>query len=69
VAALRAALGPNAGLRHLARLRPAARPTAAQRLELKLLREQAPLAAIGTPALPEFFSARVGSKTFPTQSP
>jgi hypothetical protein len=43
----------------LARLDRSQRLTAAGQLELQLIRGPAPLAAIGTPAIPEFFSARV----------
>jgi hypothetical protein len=37
---------------------------AAERLELDLLKREAPVAAFGNPTIPEFFSARVGCKTF-----
>jgi ABC-type oligopeptide transport system substrate-binding subunit len=40
------------------------RVTAASRLELQLMRGPAPLAAIGTPVIPEFFSARVSCHVF-----
>jgi ABC-type transport system substrate-binding protein/streptogramin lyase len=48
----------------LTRLDRSQRLTAAGRLELHLMRGPAPLAAIGTPAIPEFFSARVSCHTF-----
>jgi hypothetical protein len=47
---------------------PLARLPAAGRLELSLLRRQAPAAAFGTPTIPEFFSTRVGCKAFPPVS-
>ena len=40
------------------------RVTAASQLELQLMRGPAPLAAIGTPVIPEFFSARVRCHVF-----
>jgi hypothetical protein len=64
VAALRAAVGNQAGVRRLARLGGARRMKAAERYELELLRRAPPAAAFGTPTIPQFFSARVGCKTF-----
>jgi DNA-binding SARP family transcriptional activator len=66
VAALRAALGDRdtSELDRLARLNDRTRITATAQLELNLLRTSAPAAALGTPTIPEFFSARVGCKTF-----
>jgi ABC-type transport system substrate-binding protein/streptogramin lyase len=46
-------------LDNIARLDRRQRLTATGQLELQLIRGPAPLAAIGTPAIPEFFSARV----------
>ena len=40
------------------------RVSAASQLELQLMRGPAPLAAIGTPVIPEFFSARVRCHVF-----
>jgi hypothetical protein len=54
----------QARLDTLAQLDRPQRLAAVGRLELQLLRQQAPLAAFGTPTIPEFFSARVGCKTF-----
>jgi len=51
-------------LDELAGLNPDQRPTAAGQLELQLMRGPAPLAAIGTPVIPEFFSARVSCHVF-----
>jgi len=48
----------------LTRLDRAQRLTAAGQLELQLMRGPAPLAAIGTPAIPQFFSARVSCHVF-----
>jgi hypothetical protein len=48
----------------LTRLDRPQRLTAASRLELQLMRGPAPVAAIGTPAIPEFFSARVSCHIF-----
>ena len=62
VAFLKTALGGRFAqdrLDNLARLDRSQRLTAAGQLELQLIRGPAPLAAIGTPAIPEFFSARV----------
>jgi ABC-type transport system substrate-binding protein len=66
VATLRAALGRafRRQLDHVARLDRAHRLVAAERLELRLLKGQAPVAPFGNPTIPEFFSARVGCKTF-----
>jgi ABC-type transport system substrate-binding protein len=66
VAALRAELGSRykARLDALAQLDRPQRLIAAGRLELDLLRRSAPIAAIGTPTIPELFSTRVGCKTF-----
>ena len=62
VAFLKTALGGRFAqdrLDNLARLDRSQRLAAAGQLELQLIRGPAPLAAIGTPAIPEFFSARV----------
>ena len=62
VAFLKTALGGRFAqdrLDNLTRLDRRPRLTAAGQLELQLMRGPAPLAAIGTPAIPEFFSARV----------
>lgn len=57
------ALGPRAPARHrLDRVDRAHRLAAAGRLEIRLLRNDPPAAAFGTPTVPEFFSARVGCK-------
>jgi hypothetical protein len=65
VEALRSALGARfAGrLQRVARLDRGNRLVAAGRLELELLRD-APVAAFGTPTIPELFSARVACKRF-----
>jgi ABC-type transport system substrate-binding protein len=66
VAFLRRALGTEAerlDMKPLAKLDRARRLSAAGRLELALLRQRPPAAALGTPTIPEFFSARVGCKT------
>jgi len=65
VAFMRNALGVAAkglGVEKLAHLNRPRRLSAAGRLELALLRHRPPAAAIGTPTVPEFFSARVGCK-------
>jgi hypothetical protein len=49
---------------NLTRLDRSQRLAAAGRLEFQLMRGAGPLAAIGTPAIPEFFSARVSSHIF-----
>jgi len=55
------ALAPRAPVRHLLdRLDRAHRLAAAGRVEIKLLQNDPPAAAFGTPTVPEFFSARVG---------
>jgi DNA-binding SARP family transcriptional activator/ABC-type transport system substrate-binding protein len=62
VAFLKTALGGRFAqdrLDNLTRLDRSQRLTAAGQLELQLIRGPAPIAAIGTPAIPEFFSARV----------
>jgi DNA-binding SARP family transcriptional activator/ABC-type transport system substrate-binding protein/DNA-binding beta-propeller fold protein YncE len=62
VAFLKTALGGRFAqdrLGKLTRLDRSQQLAAASRLELQLMRGPAPLAAIGTPAIPEFFSARV----------
>jgi hypothetical protein len=64
VAALRAALGNGVPLAGIDDLAGAARRVAAERLELRVLRQVAPAAAFGTPVMPQFFSARVGCETF-----
>jgi hypothetical protein len=46
----------------LDRLDRAHRLAAAGRVEIKLLQNDPPAAAFGTPTFPEFFSARVGCK-------
>jgi ABC-type transport system substrate-binding protein len=64
---LKAALGGGFGqdsLAKLAGLDRGQRVTAASQLELQLMRGPAPLAAIGTPIVPEFFSARVSCQVF-----
>ena len=66
VAFLRAALGdaaPHRRLRAIALLDRPGRIAAAARLEKFLLRNSAPAAAFGTPAIPQFFSERVGCRT------
>jgi hypothetical protein len=66
VAFMRRALGAGAPRKRLDAIALLDRPrrlTAAARLELQLLRGQAPVAAFGTPAIPELFSARVGCRT------
>jgi ABC-type transport system substrate-binding protein len=64
IAALRAAIGDNAALAGIDQLPHASQPAAAEKLEFRLLRHQPPAAAFGTPTMPQFFSARVGCKTF-----
>ncbi len=66
VVALRIAVGRRLGSRldRLAQLDRPGRLAAAERLEVNLLRNEAPAAAIGTPTIPELFSARVGCMTF-----
>ena len=67
VAFLRTALGGRFAqdrLDKIARLDRRQRLAAAGQLELQLMRGQAPLAAFGTPAIPEFFSARVSCHIF-----
>jgi hypothetical protein len=49
-------------LERVALLRGAARSSAYRELSVKLAREVAPFAALSTPVLPEFFSARVGCR-------
>ena len=64
---LKTALGGGFGqdsLAKLAGLDRGQRVTAASQLELQLMRGPAPLAAIGTPVVPEFFSARVSCHVF-----
>jgi ABC-type transport system substrate-binding protein/DNA-binding SARP family transcriptional activator/streptogramin lyase len=64
---LKTALGDGFGqdsLAKLAGLDRDQRVSAASQLELQLMRGPAPLAAIGTPVIPEFFSARVGCHVF-----
>jgi DNA-binding SARP family transcriptional activator/ABC-type transport system substrate-binding protein len=71
VAFLKDALGLKAGdrsIRTAAALAGPARLEAAARVERSLLRRRAPAAAFGTPAIPEFFSSRVGCKAFPRVS-
>jgi DNA-binding SARP family transcriptional activator/ABC-type transport system substrate-binding protein len=66
VAFMRRAFGVAAerlGVNRLAGLDRRRRLSAAGRLELALLRRQPPAAALGTPTIPEFFSARVGCRT------
>ena len=66
VAFLRAALGdaaPRRRLRAISLLDRPRRIAAAARLEQILLRKSAPAAAFGTPAIPQFFSERVGCRT------
>jgi DNA-binding SARP family transcriptional activator/streptogramin lyase len=66
VAFLRAALGdaaPHRRLRAISLLDRPGRIAAAARLEKFLLRNSAPAAAFGTPAIPQFFSERVGCRT------
>jgi hypothetical protein len=50
------------GVNRLGRLDRPRRLSAAGRLELALLRQRPPAAALGTPTIPEFFSARVGCR-------
>ena len=67
VAFLKTALGPRFaqdGLDKLAQLDRNQRIASASRLEFQLMRGSAPLAAFGTPAIPEFFSARVSCRVF-----
>jgi len=67
VAFLTTALGGGYGHDSLAKLSGLDRDqrvSAASQLELQLMRGPAPLAAIGTPVIPEFFSARVGCRVF-----
>jgi DNA-binding SARP family transcriptional activator/ABC-type transport system substrate-binding protein/streptogramin lyase len=62
VAFLKTALGPQFAQDHLdqlAQLDRNQRIASASQLESQLMRGPAPLAAFGTPAMPEFFSARV----------
>jgi len=54
----------HARLSAAARLSGARRDLAYARLDLQIARDAAPLAAYGNPAIPNFFSARVGCKTF-----
>ena len=64
---LKIALGGGFGQDSLAKLTgldPGQRVSAASQLELQLMRGPAPLAAIGTPVIPEFFSARVTCHVF-----
>jgi DNA-binding SARP family transcriptional activator/ABC-type transport system substrate-binding protein len=65
VAFMRRAFGVAAeplGVNRLGRLDRPRRLSAAGRLELALLRQRPPAAALGTPTIPEFFSARVGCR-------
>jgi hypothetical protein len=66
VAALRSALGGRFSheLDEVVPLDRTHRLSAAERLELDLLQNEAPVAPFGNPAIPAFFSARVGCKTF-----
>jgi DNA-binding SARP family transcriptional activator/ABC-type transport system substrate-binding protein len=67
VAFLKTALGPRFAqdqLDKLAQLDRNQRIASASRLESQLMRGSAPLAAFGTPAIPEFFSARVSCHVF-----
>jgi hypothetical protein len=64
VAALRATVGARVDVAALARLGRSERLAASNRLDLELLRRDAPAAAFGTPSIPELFSERVGCKTF-----
>jgi DNA-binding SARP family transcriptional activator/ABC-type transport system substrate-binding protein/streptogramin lyase len=67
VAFLKTALGGRFAqdrLDKLTRLDRSQRFAAASRLEFQLMRGPAPLAALGTPAIPEFFSARVSCHIF-----
>jgi ABC-type transport system substrate-binding protein len=67
VAFLRTSLGttaPQERLNALAHLDRTQRLADATTLEQKLLRNRAPAAAFGTPAIPEFFSAHVDCTTF-----
>jgi streptogramin lyase len=71
VAFLKAALGdaaPSHRLAEIARMDRTPRLAAANRLDVALARGRAPAAAFGTPAIPEFFSARVGCQRFPPVS-
>jgi hypothetical protein len=64
---LKTALGGGFGQDGLAKLGGLDRDqrvSAASQLELQLMRGPAPLAAIGTPVIPEFFSARVSCHVF-----
>jgi ABC-type transport system substrate-binding protein/DNA-binding SARP family transcriptional activator len=54
----------RSSLARLAALERDQRVSAASQLELQLMRGPTPLAAIGTPVIPEFFSARVGCHVF-----
>jgi ABC-type transport system substrate-binding protein/DNA-binding SARP family transcriptional activator len=54
----------RSSLARLAALERDKRVSAASQFELQLMRGLAPLAAIGTPVIPEFFSARVGCHVF-----
>ena len=66
-AALKTALGggfAQDSLAKLAGLDRDQRVSAASQLELQLMRGPAPLAAIGTPVIGEFFSARVSCHVF-----
>ena len=66
VAALRPTLGRRFASRldAIARLARPERLAAAERMELEVLQRDPPAAALGTPTIPEFFSARVECKTF-----
>jgi ABC-type transport system substrate-binding protein/DNA-binding SARP family transcriptional activator/streptogramin lyase len=64
---LKTALGGRSGQDSLAKLSGLDRDqrvSSASQLELQLMRGPAPLAAIGTPVIPEFFSARVRCHVF-----
>ena len=63
LAFMKRALGSRLPTRHLLdRVDREHRLAAAGRLEIRLLRNDPPAAALGTPTVPEFFSARVGCK-------
>jgi DNA-binding SARP family transcriptional activator/ABC-type transport system substrate-binding protein/streptogramin lyase len=66
IATLQAALGNHdaRNIAALAQLDRRQRLDPAEQADLGLIRTQAPVAAFGTPTIPELFSSRVGCKTF-----
>ena len=62
--ALRGTPARSTELAALARLDARRRLAGADRLDIRLERTSAPVAAFGTPTIPEFLSARTGCRTF-----